>query len=139
MLRLCPMVACCSRESTVQVCNKRSAASLCKSCMYIYAYTRGSIHIYIYLHTFGRKAALGESPPCQKPSSRAHKSKALMSVHFRIPDARTELGHAKPPARALKAVKAANEGSKNAAAPGRFLRKRRRPDVADVASRKTLR
>ena len=37
MRRLCPMVACCSRESTVQVCNKRSAASLCKSCIYIYA------------------------------------------------------------------------------------------------------
>ena len=60
-----------------------------------------------------------------------------MSVRVRIPDARTELGHAKPPARALKAVKAANEGSKNV--PGRFLRRRRRPDVADVASRKTLR
>ena len=62
-----------------------------------------------------------------------------MSARVRIPDARTELGHAKPPARALKAVKAANEGSKNAAVPGRFLRRRRRPDVADVASRKTLR
>ena len=62
-----------------------------------------------------------------------------MNVHFRIPDARTELGHAKPPAKALKAVKAAKEGSEIAAVPSRFLQRRRRPHVADVASRKTLR
>ena len=62
-----------------------------------------------------------------------------MSVRVRIPDARTELRHAKPPAKVLKAVKAAKEGSEIAAVPSRFLRRRRRPHVADVASRKTLR
>ena len=43
-----------------------------------------------------------------------------MRVRSRIPDARAELGHAKPPARALKAVKAAKDGPKSIACQADF-------------------